>query len=182
VGRVPTRAEYAQMLTDASTDLEVLDVLPPDTPRALDRLAGSQLGRKDKRLTRRSHMPQAHSPKVRVAARKPDGHAAWVQLRELAYIRAGFCCERCGVHRDSTFERTLDGHHRKLRARGGLDELSNIAVLCRSCHEWAHGHPKTATGLGFIVPSRAVPGRRAMLLHGDRWRLLTDAGGYELAA
>jgi 5-methylcytosine-specific restriction endonuclease McrA len=168
------------MVTDAAAD--DLDELPPDTSRALNRLAGGQLGRKQQKLTRRKHMPRAHSPKLQITPRKADGLKAWQALREQAYIRAGYRCERCGIHRDAAFGQVLDGHHRKLRSRGGLDELPNIAVLCRECHEWAHANPKTATGLGYIVPSRADPGRRAMLLHGERWRILTGTGGYDLAA
>ena len=28
-----------------------------------------------------------------------------------------------------------DSHHRKLRSRGGSNELSNLLLLCRSCHD-----------------------------------------------
>lgn len=166
------------MVVDAAAEADELDELPPDAPRILNRLAGGQLGRKQQKLTRLKKLGRAHSSKPRVSPREPDGHGAWVALREQAYVRADYRCERCGKHRDQAFGGVLDGHHRKLRSRGGKDELSNIAVLCRVCHEWVHGHPGTATGLGYIVPSRAVPARRAMQLHDKSWVLLADDGTY----
>ena len=60
--------------------------------------------------------------------------------------------------------------------------MANLASLCPECHEWCHRNVQTATGLGFIVPSRSDPGRRAMLLSDGRWVLLSDTGGYDLAA
>jgi 5-methylcytosine-specific restriction endonuclease McrA len=182
VGRVPTRAEYRAMVADAAAEAEDLAGLPSDTPRALNRLAGGQLGRKPQKLTRRKQLPRKHPPKPEIARRRPDGLAAWQALRELAYIRAGYRCERCGVHRDQAFGGVLDGHHRKLRSRGGKDELSNLAVLCRECHEWAHRNVLAATGLGYIVPSRADPAVRLMQLYGDRLTLLNETTEYDLIA
>lgn len=168
------------MLQEAAEDADVLDALPPDTPRAIDRLSGSQLGRKDKRLERRSHMPRAHAPKRRTCPGALVTQSQYMNLREVVFERARQLCERCGRHRDAT---ELQAHHRQLLSRGGEDRAANLASLCPECHEWCHRNIKTATGLGYIVPSRADPARRAMQLHDGRLVLLNDAGTYdELAA
>ncbi len=103
----------------------------------------------------------------------------YLLLREVVFDRAGQRCEKCGIYRNIA---GLDAHHRQLLSRGGRDELVNLAALCRECHDWCHANPMAATGLGYLVPSRAEPGRRGMLLFDGRWVLLNDAGGYDLAA
>jgi 5-methylcytosine-specific restriction endonuclease McrA len=166
------------MVTDAAAEADDFDELPPDTSRALNRLAGGQLGRKQQKLTRRKHMPRAHAPKRRTKIDALVTHPEWKLLRELVFARAGQRCEKCGRHRDQV---GLDPHHRQLLSRGGADVASNLAALCRECHDWCHRNPLAATGLGFIVPSRADPAARGMLLHDGRLVLLDDAGGYVLA-
>jgi hypothetical protein len=44
-------------------------------------------------------------------------------------------------------------HHRKLRSRGGSNDLSNLLDVCGNCHDWAHANPELATALGLQVPS-----------------------------
>lgn len=44
-------------------------------------------------------------------------------------------------------------HHRKLRARGGTNDLSNLLHLCGPCHSFAHLNPAEGTALGLLVPS-----------------------------
>jgi len=169
------------MLADTAEEVEELDEqdeLPPGTPRALSRLGRGQISRKNAKLTRRAKLARSHAPKVRPVPRHPDGLEAWQELRAHAYVRAGYRCEKCGKFRDQAFGGVLDGHHRILRSRGGKDELCNIAVLCRECHEWCHRNPKAATGLGFIVPSRADASRRGMQVYDGSWVLLDNNGNY----
>ena len=45
-------------------------------------------------------------------------------------------CVNCTAHSE---ERTLDVHHIVPRGRGGSHRISNQAVLCRKCHDAAHG-------------------------------------------
>lgn len=56
------------------------------------------------------------------------------------------CC-RCGM------PGATDWHHRRTRAV--VDEHQhcpcNGALLCRTCHSWAHQHPTEARRTGFIV-------------------------------
>jgi 5-methylcytosine-specific restriction endonuclease McrA len=166
------------MAADAAADAD-LDDLPPDTSRALNRLAGGQLGRKPQKLERRSRMPRAHAPKRRTRVDALVTQPEYELLREVVFARFGQLCARCGAHRDRV---GLDAHHRQLLSRGGRDELVNLVGVCRPCHDWCHQNPMAATGLGFIVPSRAEPARRGMLLWDGRWVLLDDSGGFELAA
>ena len=165
------------MVGDAAEDVaEQAEDLPADTARALGRLPGGQLRRKDPKLTRRRHMPRNHAPKRRL---RPDALVTqddWEEMREIVFFRAEDRCERCAKPGSQV---RLDPHHRQPVSRGGPDAVSNLACLCAECHDWAHNkEPLTATGLGFLVPSRADPERRAMLLRGVRWVLLDDAGGY----
>ena len=51
--------------------------------------------------------------------------------------RARGRCERCTA---PTPEKYLEAHHVLPRSRGGTDDLSNGAALCRSCHQAVHAH------------------------------------------
>ena len=50
--------------------------------------------------------------------------------------------------------RAVDIHEPLTRARGGsiLDPANTVAV-CRTCHDWIHTHPKSATRLGLLKGS-----------------------------
>lgn len=91
-------------------------------------------------------------------------------------------CARCGVEIWNYGSR----HHRKLRSRGGGDEVSNGVLLCGSgttgCHGWAHANPEAATLLGFIVPSTADPACVPILHALYGWVLINDEGTAESCA
>lgn len=104
--------------------------------------------------------------------RKSDPMA---EARPVVHARSGGMCERCGA------ARATDVHHRQLR-RHGDHKPANLVDLCRTCHNWAHGHPKDAQALGFIVPSWVDP-RRVVILHALYGLVrLDDQGEWELAA
>jgi len=67
--------------------------------------------------------------------------------------RAKGYCERCGKMTD------LALHHRKLKSRGGKDEVSNLVAICHPCHNLAtdsiHLNPAKATLKGWMIPSYA---------------------------
>lgn len=46
---------------------------------------------------------------------------------------------RCANCRASGPDVTLDVHHVVPRGRGGSDRMSNLVLLCRRCHDAAHG-------------------------------------------
>ncbi len=61
-----------------------------------------------------------------------DWATKWRKLRIQALSRAKNKCQRCGS------QLNLDVHHKKLVTKGGKDELSNLVVLCETCHHKAH--------------------------------------------
>lgn len=87
--------------------------------------------------------------------------------------RAGSCCERCGV----VFAN--NAHHRKNRSQGGLDDLSNLMLLCGSgttgCHGYVTEHPADSYNHGWSVRSTADPSLVPVLYRGC-WVKLNDVG------
>lgn len=69
--------------------------------------------------------------------RKKRSKSAYDRLRKQCYDRDEGLCVMCG--RQGT-----DAHHIVFRSQGGKDELTNLATLCRYCHEQAHGRRKSA--------------------------------------
>ncbi|MCI5836251.1 MAG: HNH endonuclease [Veillonellaceae bacterium] len=68
--------------------------------------------------------------------RKKRSKSAYDRLRKQCYDRDEGLCVMCG--RPGT-----DSHHIVFRSQGGKDELTNLATLCRYCHEQAHGRRKS---------------------------------------
>jgi hypothetical protein len=61
----------------------------------------------------------------------------WNSLRQQLAEKANFRCKKCRTYI------TLDkghAHHNVPLKFGGLNELSNLSWLCRSCHEAKHSH------------------------------------------
>jgi hypothetical protein len=106
-----------------------------------------------------------------VLARPQGGEGVWRPGGKFKLIRPGRC-ERCGL-RPAT-----DCHHRKLTAQGGPDAASNLAAICRECHDWCHAHPKDAQLSGFILPPQGDPRVRALLLWDGSLVLIDDQGDY----
>lgn len=77
---------------------------------------------------------------------------------------------------------TWQGHHRKLRSRGGQDTVPNAVALCANDHvlaSWAvHRNPAVATRDGWIVPAHIDPADVPITLHDGRTVWLTDDGAY----
>lgn len=82
--------------------------------------------------------------------RRPSGSLP-LQTRLAVLDRAQAKCERCRV--DGRY-RGLEVHHRRLRAQGGSDDVSNLVALCggpQGCHRWAHENPARAKAEGWII-------------------------------
>jgi hypothetical protein len=75
-------------------------------------------------------------------------------IAETVLKRAQGHCERCGK---PTADPAL--HHRKLKSRGGKDEVSNLVAICHPCHNLGtdsiHLNPSQATLKGWMVPGWA---------------------------
>lgn len=59
----------------------------------------------------------------------------WQVLRHIVLKRDGYKCCNCRAD-----DETLDVHHVVPIGRGGSNRLTNLKVVCRSCHELIHPH------------------------------------------
>lgn len=64
------------------------------------------------------------------------------ETREAVHERDRGQCVNCGATDPDSI---LDVHHIVPRGRGGSDQLSNLALLCRQCHDAAHGEGTAPT-------------------------------------
>lgn len=64
------------------------------------------------------------------------------ETREAVYVRDRGQCANC---RASGPDVTLDVHHVVPRGRGGSNRMSNLILLCRQCHDAAHGRATAPT-------------------------------------
>ena len=78
----------------------------------------------------------------------------WSSVAIHLMIRCRGRCEFCGDVLPSNHGVI---HHRKLRSRGGGDELENLMVGHNDCHVFAHANPTLATEHGWMVPSEHDP-------------------------
>lgn len=82
------------------------------------------------------------------------------EQREAVLARAHFRCERCGTY--LAFQ-AYSIHHRLPRGRGGLNELSNLVLLCGSattpggCHTKVESHREEAYDDGWLVRTGMYP-------------------------
>src|SRR5258707_62554 len=124
----------------------------------------------------RRRKPMAQRPKRKKARVDIAGlettPAYWkLKARVLARPLNGRC-ERCGERK------ATDAHHRRLVSQGGPDLASNLAALCRQCHDWCHDHPTEARGGGWIVGAGVDWRTKALLLWDGSLVILDDDAGY----
>lgn len=79
--------------------------------------------------------------------------------------RDGDQCGRCGCP-------GTEIQHRMRRREGGHSP-SNLALMCNTCHRWAHANPEEARQAGWVVPTYADPADVPMLTFSG-WVLLSD--------
>lgn len=89
--------------------------------------------------------------------------------RELVMQRAGRRCERCHGRQ------ALQIHHRQPRQMGGtsdprINDYTNLALLCYTCHRWVESNRTAATNEGWLVPRRkGMPPAQVPWLAVDGW-------------
>lgn len=105
-------------------------------------------------------------------SRRPD---LAPELREAVWSRCGGLCELCAERLPSA---GWHAHHRKLRSRGGQDDVANVVALHTLCHTRVHGHVDWATQAGFLVASHDEPTAALLGLHGETWVRLALDGTY----
>lgn len=62
----------------------------------------------------------------------------WKNLRNDVLSRYGYCCGRCGVPRwlaEIFYDQDLHVHHESYAHLGTDEEIGDLSVLCRRCHE-----------------------------------------------
>lgn len=102
-------------------------------------------------------------------------------LRAVAVARANGRCESCEVPLDIN---NFALHHRKLKSRGGKDEISNVIAVHHYCHNMGtnsiHMNPTEATRRGLMVNSWDNPEEIPIILDSGRTVLLTLDGDYQV--
>lgn len=100
-------------------------------------------------------------------------------LRGLVYARSVGYCEKCGKQLGESWAL----HHRKLKSRGGKDEITNLLALHHECHNLAtdsvHNNPAEATEKGHMVSSWANPAECPVTLADGTSVILTELGTYK---
>lgn len=72
---------------------------------------------------------------------KYDGYLksqVWKNKRYAKLVDVNFICEGCGYGKYDFEDQPLDVHH-KTYERFGNERMSDLEVLCRTCHEERHG-------------------------------------------
>lgn len=119
--------------------------------------------------------PIAPRSKTKKRRREQAEGPSMAELRPKLYERCGGRCEWCV--KPVEYE-TFEAHHRKLRSRGGLDDLANLVALCTDCHHRrVHLNPRSATRRGFMVSAADDPRLVPLSMMGG-WFYLTVDGNY----
>jgi 5-methylcytosine-specific restriction endonuclease McrA len=84
--------------------------------------------------------------------KQAPGQRSWGTLS--ATVTAGAECACCGSRDD------LVAHHKVPRRYGGLDQLSNLEAVCRSCHPRVEGEAVAEAKLIWVRPDWPEPARR----------------------
>lgn len=94
--------------------------------------------------------------------------------------RAGGYCEKCG----GVLSEAYNLHHRKLKSRGGKDEVANLIVVHNYCHiqhkDSIHDNPEISERMGFMCPSWAAPSEHALTRPDGSIVLLLADGSYQI--
>jgi len=101
-------------------------------------------------------------------------------LRELVWSRCKGYCEKCAT---PLFYDSYALHHRKLKSRGGKDEVENLVALHHACHntgtDSVHLNPSKAEQTGHMVGSWQEPSECPVTLGGGESVILTAEGTYK---
>jgi hypothetical protein len=100
-------------------------------------------------------------------------------LRALVYSRSVGYCEKCGGQLGDNWAL----HHRKLKSRGGKDEVQNLIALHHGCHngdtDSVHFNPSHASDKGYMVGSWQDPSECPLTLPDGSNVILTAEGTYK---
>ena len=101
------------------------------------------------------------------------------EIRDLVFSRCKGYCEKCGKRLPESWAL----HHRKLRSRGGKDEVANLVALHHGCHnldtDSVHFNPAQARDRGLVVGSWENPSECPLTLPDGHTVILTTEGTYD---
>jgi hypothetical protein len=101
------------------------------------------------------------------------------KMREIVFARCKGYCEKCGKPLPEGWAL----HHRKLKSRGGKDEVSNFVALHHECHnlgtDSVHSNPCWADQLGLMVGSWQDPWECPLTLPDGTIVILDNEGNYK---
>jgi len=99
---------------------------------------------------------------------------------ETVIQRANGYCETCG----GVAKESMALHHRKLKSRGGKDEISNLIWIHHGCHNLdtnsIHANPAIAESKGWMVGSWQEPEETPMVYADGSIVLLRQDGNIQL--
>jgi len=99
-------------------------------------------------------------------------------MRAIVYSRCVGYCEKCGSQLGDNWAL----HHRKLKSRGGKDEVSNFIALHHGCHngdtDSVHFNPSISSDKGYMVGSWQDPTECPLTLPDGSIVILTPEGTY----
>lgn len=114
--------------------------------------------------------------------------ASFEVAKALASARSYERCEGCGIPGH------LDPHHRMTRGSGGVhglaasiaNDVRNILMLCRPCHDRTLSDAAPCIELGWVIERRSGVDPREVpayifTVNGKGWWFLTENGGYRWA-
>jgi hypothetical protein len=100
------------------------------------------------------------------------------KMRDIVYARCKGYCEKCG----NALPESWALHHRKLKSRGGKDEVCNLVALHHGCHnldtDSVHGNPCWADQIGLMVGSWQDPNECPLTLPDGSIVILNNEGNY----
>ena len=100
------------------------------------------------------------------------------KMRDMVYARCKGYCEKCG----NALPQSWALHHRKLKSRGGKDEVCNLVALHHGCHnldtDSVHGNPCWADQIGLMVGSWQEPNECPLTLPDGSIVILNNEGNY----
>lgn len=130
------------------------------TSRSAGGASGESPGRGVVPMPRRSSRGPRPEPAV------PADRRAELETRSDGWCEAGL---------DGCWGRATDPHHRVVRGIGGVhgeakeraDELADLVLLCRRCHQQVHAYPAASYALGLLLKRHQVPAQSLLWYRGE---------------
>jgi hypothetical protein len=131
-------------------------------------------------VRRAAPKPEPRQPRERKAMSRGRDNGPSPKVREQVLARSQLCCERCGLWSPPPVGEI---HHRRNKSQGPDNRLSNLVLVCKTCHAWVGQRPKEAHAEGFHLEHGDEPADTDLLYggpkvaeYGRRQKFLCDDG------